>query len=152
MNTKQTDGTINFAVSKTRVETGHRIFSEANLPYSIGPFVNIEEKTGTISNSISLIKAGTIYITAYFNEAVTDEKKIYLNPSPTTCGEYLSIEIDNNTIIEKDYDKRWLWELFLVPITEEDEEKVLKLREIKVKINFNEDLGEPRRATRVIPT
>lgn len=158
MSTNQSEETINFTKRKIRVETGHRNFKGVTDPYSIGPFVNIEKKGSFETKTKNEIKVGTIYIAVYFNELVgplipggykdTDVSIEYKN----CCEEYGIIEIVNKQHIKGNIDNRCLWELVLIPKTEDDIKKIQKLREIEIRVNFNEDLQEPNRATRVIPT
>lgn len=132
---------------------------ENNL-YSIGPFVNVEKKnnTNTGKTENNSVTAGTIFIVAYFKEHVgVSDVKLKIDLIEIAQVKSLKIDVKNENFLLNKLESRILFEIILVPKMKHDIEEIFKLNEINININFNEkgdgdiELGEPKRATRVIP-
>lgn len=129
-----------FSTSATNEFDKPRDFSKNKNLASIGPFVELEEKTYTV------------YITAHFKEYVKFSDIVV--DAPEIKESVISISIKNNvepTQPPPTNQNRYQFELVLVFDTDSIE-KIKKVNEpiFHVLIDFNEN--QPKRATRIIPT
>jgi hypothetical protein len=136
------------SIFKNKVsETSPRKIGLHDLEKSIGPLVHIENGK---ENKY------TLYITAYFHKSV-EASDIVVPTFVDVVENEVKFTIESKKQIKKPDNCRFHWEIILEPkATSRDTFKNLK--EIEVTIDFKEnhsnnsgDVGEPKRATRVIP-
>ncbi|WP_420573790.1 hypothetical protein [Kordia sp.] len=111
--------------------------------------IDINTKTNSIGPLVQIDKNGVIHITAHFVKDIIEDN-IFIPKNVEIDENIINIDI-NIENKNKEIDgllKRSHWELVLEPNNQED---VLSLKEVAVNIDFNENIGEPKRGTRVIP-